>query len=114
MNEKNYRLNTQCIHSGYKAENGEPQVMPIVQSTTFRYNEPEDVAALFNLESAGYFYSRLGNPTVGGLEAKMAALEGGVAAVATSSGMSASLMTMVNLCVAGDHFISSKTNRRVL
>jgi O-acetylhomoserine (thiol)-lyase len=109
MNEKNYRLDTQCIHSGYKAENGEPQVMPIVQSTTFRYNEPEDVAALFNLESAGYFYSRLGNPTVGSLEAKMAALEGGVAAVATSSGMSASLMTMVNLCVAGDHIISSKT-----
>jgi O-acetylhomoserine (thiol)-lyase len=109
MNEKNYRLDTQCIHSGYKAENGEPQVMPIVQSTTFRYNEPEDVAALFNLESAGYFYSRLGNPTVGGLEAKMAALEGGVAAVATSSGTSAVLMTMVNLCVAGDHFISSKS-----
>ena len=109
MNEKTYRLDTQCIHSGYKAENGEPQVMPIVQSTTFRYNEPEDVAALFNLESNGYFYSRLGNPTVGCLEEKMAALEGGVAAVATSSGMSASLMTMVNLCVAGDHFISSQS-----
>lgn len=109
MNEKNYRLDTKCIHSGYQAENGEPQVMPIVQSTTFRYNEPEDVAALFNLESAGYFYSRIGNPTVGGLEEKMAVLEGGVAAVATSSGMSASLMAMLNLCVAGDHIISSKS-----
>jgi len=109
MNEKKYRLNTQCIHSGYKAENGEPQVMPIVQSTTFRYNDPEDIASLFNLESAGYFYSRLGNPTVCCLEEKMAALEGGVAAVATSSGMSASLMTILNLCVAGDHIISSKS-----
>ncbi|MEG0291827.1 MAG: O-acetylhomoserine aminocarboxypropyltransferase/cysteine synthase family protein [Anaerovoracaceae bacterium] len=103
----NYKFNTNCIHAGYKAENGQPQVLPIVQNTTYRYYNSEDVAKLFDLESADYMYTRLGSPTVNALEVKMATLEGGTAGIATSSGQSANMIAMLNICEAGDHIISA-------
>ncbi|MBK5245652.1 MAG: O-acetylhomoserine aminocarboxypropyltransferase/cysteine synthase [Peptostreptococcaceae bacterium] len=107
MMKKIYEFETACVHGAYKAESGEPQQLPIIQNTTYRYYNAKDVADLFDLESAGYFYSRLGNPTVNALEEKMALLEGGTAGLAASSGQSATLMTMLNICKAGDHVISS-------
>ncbi len=104
-----YGLETRCIHGGYKAERGQAQVPPIVQSTTYRYYSSEDMAKLFNLEIADFMYSRLGNPTVGVFENKMAELEGGTAAIATSSGQSALLITILNICKNGDHIISSSS-----
>ncbi len=101
-----YKFNTSCIHSGYKAESGKPQVLPIVQNTTYRYYDAEDVAKLFDLESADFMYTRLGSPTVNALEEKMAALEGGTAGIATSAGQAANLITMLNICEAGDHIIA--------
>ncbi len=103
------KFNTKCIHSGYKAEAGEPQVMPLVQSTTYRHYDGEEVAKLFNLQSADFFYSRIGSPTASALEVKMAELEGGTAAVSASSGTSAIFMSIFNICSAGDHIISSKS-----
>ena len=105
--DSNYKFDTLCVQAGYKAEKGAPQVMPIVQNTTYRYYEAEDVAKLFDLESGDYMYSRLGNPTVSTLEKHMAALEGGTAAVAASSGQAATLMTVLTLAEKGDHIISS-------
>lgn len=102
-----YKFNTRCIQAGYKAESGEPQVLPIVQNTTYRYYSAPDVAKLFDLESADFMYTRLGSPTVNALEEKMAALEGGSAAIATSSGQAANLITMLNICEAGDHIIAA-------
>ena len=101
-----YKFNTNCIHAGYKAESGEPQVLPIVQNTTYRYYNAADVAKLFDLESSDFMYTRLGSPTVNALEEKMAALEGGTAAIATSSGQAANLIAMLNICEAGDHIIA--------
>lgn len=105
--KKKYEFETVCVHGSYKAESGEPQQLPIIQNTTYRYYNAKDVADLFDLESGGYFYSRLGNPTVNALEEKMALLEGGTAGLAASSGQSATLMTMLNICKTGDHIISS-------
>lgn len=105
--KKIYEFETACVHGTYKAESGEPQQLPIIQNTTYRYYNAKDVADLFDLESTGYMYSRLGNPTVNALEEKMALLEGGTAGLAASSGQSATLMTMLNICKAGDHIISS-------
>lgn len=104
---KNLNFETNCLHAGYTAENGQPQVLPIVQNTTYRYYNCEDVAKLFDLESADFMYTRLGSPTVDALEKKMAALEGGTAGVATSAGQAANLIAMLNICEAGDHIISS-------
>ena len=102
---KKYRIETKCVQSGYKAGSGEPQVPPVVQSTTYRYYDGTDVAKLFDLQSDDFMYSRLGSPTVSFLEKKMAELEGGTAAVAASSGQSANLMAILNICEAGDHII---------
>lgn len=102
-----YKFNTRCIHSGYTAESGQPQVLPIVQNTTYRYYNAEDVAKLFDLESGDFMYTRLGSPTVNALEEKMAALEGGTAAIATSSGQAANMIAMLNICQAGDHIIAA-------
>lgn len=102
-----YSLLTNCVHGTYKAQAGKPQELPIAQSTTYRYYKNEDVAALFNLESAEHMYTRISNPTIAALEGKVALLEGGVAAVATSSGQSATLMAMLALCESGDHILSS-------
>lgn len=102
-----YRMDTQCIHAGYHPGNGEPRVMPIVQSTTFRYETSEAMGRLFDLEDAGFFYTRLGNPTLDAVEQKIAALEGGVGAMLTSSGQAASMLAVLNICHAGSHVVSS-------
>lgn len=100
---------TKCLHSGYSPKNGEPRVMPIVQSTTYVYDSTADVAAVFDDPTKGLIYSRFANPTVDAVEKKIADLEGGVAAMATSSGQAASLCSILNLCSAGDSFISAST-----
>lgn len=107
--DKKRAFETNCVHGAYKAGSGEPQVPPIVQNTTYRYYDSQDVADLFNLESADFFYTRLGSPTVKVLEEKMALLEGGSAGIATSSGQAATFVTVHNLCNAGDHVISASS-----
>ena len=102
-----YRIDTKCIHAGYHPGNGEPRVLPIVQSTTFRYETSEAMGRLFDLDDNGFFYTRLGNPTLDAVEQKIAALEGGVGAMLTSSGQAASRMAIINICHAGDHVVSS-------
>lgn len=105
--ERKPAFETRCVHGAYKAESGQPQVLPIVQNTTYRYYNSKDVAELFDLESPNFMYTRLGSPTVKALENKMALLEGGSAGIATSSGQAATLITVLNLCNAGDHVISA-------
>ena len=100
---------TLCLHAGYTPENGGPRVMPIYQSTTFRFNSTDEIGAVFNDPTKAHIYSRFTNPTVDCVEKKIAALEGGVAAMCTSSGQMASLMSILNLCNAGDSFISSSS-----
>lgn len=102
-----YRINTKCIQGGYQPGNGEARVLPIYQSTTFKYDSSEHVGKLFDLEEEGFFYTRLGNPTVDSVEKKIADLEGGVGALCTSSGQAASLISVLNICSCGDHMISS-------
>ncbi len=102
-----YHMATKCVQSGYTPKNGEPRVLPIVQSTTFKYASSEQMGKLFDLEDSGYFYSRLANPTCDAVAAKIAALEGGTAAMLTSSGQAASFYALFNICSAGDHVISS-------
>ena len=101
------RQETKCIEGGYTPGNGEPRLMPIVQSTTFKYNTSEDMAKLFDLEASGYFYTRLQNPTNDLVAAKICELEGGTAAMLTSSGQAASFFSVFNLANAGDHVIAS-------
>lgn len=100
-----FRLETMALHAGYEPQNGEPRVLPIVQSTTYKYDNAQQVADWFDLKAGGHIYSRLSNPTVCALEAKIAALEGGAAAVCTSSGQSASMLSVLNIASAGDHLI---------
>ncbi|PJG84104.1 O-acetylhomoserine aminocarboxypropyltransferase/cysteine synthase family protein [Caviibacterium pharyngocola] len=100
---------TQCLHSGYTPKNGEPRVQPIVQSTTFTYDSAEDIGDLFDLKKAGFFYSRLANPTTSVVEEKLTALEGGVGALCTSSGQAAAFYALLNVLESGDHFISSSS-----
>ncbi len=104
---QDYKLDTLCIHAGYKPGNGQPRVAPIVQSTTYVYESSKEMGALFDLQEDGFFYTRLGNPTNDVVEKKIAALEGGVGAMITSSGQAASLMAVLNICKAGDHLVSS-------
>lgn len=101
------KFETKCLHAGYSPKNGEPRVQPIVQSTTFTYDSAESIGKLFDLQEAGFFYTRLSNPTTNAVEEKLAALEGGVAAMCTSSGQAATFYAMLNILEAGDHFISS-------
>ncbi len=103
----NQRIETRCLHAGYEPKNGEPRVLPIVQSTTYKYESSEAMAKLFDLEAEGYFYTRLQNPTNDMVAAKIAALEGGVAAVLTSSGQAASFYSVFNVAAAGDHVVAS-------
>ncbi len=99
--------NTICVQGGYTPGNGEPRQIPIIQSTTFKYDTSEDMGKLFDLEASGYFYSRLQNPTNDYVAAKIAALEGGSAAMLTSSGQAANFFALFNICGAGDHIVSS-------
>lgn len=98
---------TKCIHAGYEPKNGEPRMMPIIQSTTFKYDSSEHMGKLFDLAESGYFYTRLQNPSNDMVAAKIAALEGGTAAMLTSSGQAASFFSVFNLANAGDHVITS-------
>ena len=105
--EKKLRPGTLCVQAGYKAKNGEPIELPIIQSTTFKYDDSDEMAKLFDLEKEGYFYTRLQNPTNDAVAAKIATLEGGVGAVLTSSGQAANFYALFNICQAGDHFVTS-------
>ena len=107
--DKNYKIGTRCVQAGYTPGNGEPRQIPIVQSTTFRYTSSEAMGALFDLEAEGYFYTRLQNPTNDHVAAKIAALEGGSAAMLTSSGQAANFFAIFNLCSCGDHLVSSSS-----
>ena len=100
---------TKCIHAGYSPKNGESRMIPIVQSTTFKYDSSEDMGKLFDLEAEGYFYTRLANPTNDYVAKKICALEGGTAAMLTSSGQAATFYAVFNICGAGDHVVSSST-----
>ncbi len=102
-----YKIGTKCVQSGYTPKNGEPRILPITQSTTFKYESSEEMGKLFDLEADGYFYTRLQNPTNDAVAAKICDLEGGVAAMLTSSGQAASFFSMVNIASAGDHIIAS-------
>ena len=103
----NYRIETKCIQSGYTPKNGEARVLPIYQSTTFKYENSDEMGKLFDLESSGYFYTRLQNPTNDAVAAKICDMEGGVAAMLTSSGQAANFYAIMNIAEAGDHIICS-------
>lgn len=105
----NRRIDTKCVQGGYTPKNGEPRQIPIVQSTTFKYDTSEDMGKLFDLEASGYFYTRLQNPTNDYVAAKICELEGGSAAMLTSSGQAASFFSIFNIASAGDHIVSSST-----
>lgn len=105
--EKKLKRGTLCVQGGWKPKNGEPRVVPIVQSTTFKYDDSEEMAKLFDLEATGYFYTRLQNPTNDAVAQKIADLEGGVGATLTSSGQAANFYAIFNICEAGDHVVAS-------
>ena len=100
-------FDTKCLHAGYRPGNGEPRNIPIIQSTTFRYETSEDMGKLFDLEASGYFYTRLQNPTSDAVAARLCALEGGTAAMLLSSGQAASFFSIFNIASAGDHVVAS-------
>lgn len=102
-------IETKCLHEGYKPGNGEPKALPIYQSTTYTYDSTEHIGQLFDLSADGHMYSRISNPTVAAVEQKIAALEGGVGALCTTSGQAASLLAVLNICTAGDHFVAAST-----
>ena len=102
---KQLKPDTTCIHAGYEPKNGEPRVVPIAQSTTYTYDSAKTMGKLFDLEADGFFYTRLANPTLDAVEKKIAALEGGVGAMITSSGQAASTIAVLNICHAGDHMV---------
>ena len=102
-----FRMDTKCVQAGYTPGNGEPRQIPIIQSTTFKYNTSEDMGKLFDLEATGYFYTRLQNPTNDYVAAKLADMEGGTAAMLTSSGQAANFFALFNICECGDHIVSS-------
>ncbi len=103
------KKSTICVQAGWKPGKGDPRVLPIYQSTTFKYETSEQMARLFDLEESGYFYTRLQNPTNDAVASKIAELEGGVAAMLTSSGQAATFYALLNICSSGDHFISAST-----
>ncbi|MDK9716514.1 MAG: O-acetylhomoserine aminocarboxypropyltransferase/cysteine synthase [Trichlorobacter sp.] len=107
--DKNWKLETLAVQGGYEPKAGEARIVPIVQSTTFKYDDADYVAKLFDLEVPGFFYTRLGNPTADAFEKKIAQMEGGVAALATSSGQAAISLAMLNICQAGQHIVSAST-----
>jgi O-acetylhomoserine (thiol)-lyase len=100
-------IGTKCVQAGYTPKNGEPRQIPIIESTTFKYDTGDAMGALFDLEAPGYFYSRLQNPTCDMVAAKIAALEGGIAAMCTTSGQAATLLSIINICETGDSFIAT-------
>ncbi|MFV3013693.1 O-acetylhomoserine aminocarboxypropyltransferase/cysteine synthase family protein [Clostridium botulinum] len=107
MSIKNWNTETICIQGGYTPKSGEPRILPIIQSTTYKYDDLDTVANLFDLKEEGHMYTRISNPTVAAFEEKIAQLEGGVGAVAVSSGQSATTLAVLNICNAGDHILAS-------
>ena len=107
--DQKWKIETQAIQGGYSPKNTEPRILPIVQSTTFKYESADYVAKLFDLEVPGHFYTRLSNPTVEGFENKIALMEGGVGALATSAGQAASTLAVLNICQAGQHILAAST-----
>lgn len=105
--KKNLKPGTLCVQAGWQPKNGESRVVPIVQSTTFKYDDSDEMAMLFDLKKGGYFYTRLLNPTCDAVAKKIAALEGGIGAMLTSSGQAANFYAVFNICSAGDHFVTS-------
>ena len=103
------RIETQCLHAGSEPKNGEPRQIPIIQSTTFKYDSSQDMGKLFDLEASGYFYSRMQNPTTDAVAAKICALEGGSAAMLTASGQAANFFAVFNVATAGDHVVACST-----
>jgi len=106
---KNWKIETQAIQGGYDPKPGDPRVVTICQSTTFKYDSADYVAKLFDLEVAGHFYTRLGNPTTDAFEKKIAMMEGGVASLGTSSGQAATTLSIFNICQSGEHFVTAST-----
>ena len=104
-----YKIETKCVQGGYTPGNGEPRQIPIIQSTTFKYNTSEDMGKLFDLEASGYFYTRLQNPTNDSVAAKICDMEGGTAAMLTSSGQAANFFAVFNIASNGDHVVASST-----
>ena len=104
--DKNWKIETLAIQAGYEPENGAARIVPITQSTTYKYDDVQSVADLFDLKASGFFYTRLANPTVDAFEKKIAAMEGGVAAVALSSGQAANAFALMNIARAGDHVLA--------
>ncbi|HIR27673.1 MAG TPA: O-acetylhomoserine aminocarboxypropyltransferase/cysteine synthase [Candidatus Choladousia intestinigallinarum] len=109
MNINDAKLETKCLHAGYTPSKGEPCALPIYQSTTFKYDTTDEMGQLFDLKAEGYFYTRLQNPTNDAVAAKIASLEGGVAALLTSSGQAANFYAVFNICEAGDHVVAAST-----
>ncbi|WFD11358.1 O-acetylhomoserine aminocarboxypropyltransferase/cysteine synthase family protein [Tepidibacter hydrothermalis] len=109
MKEKKFNFETLCVQGGYNPKPGEPRILPIIQSTTYQYEDADHVAALFDLKEEGHMYSRISNPTVAAFEEKIALLEGGIGAVAVSSGQSATALAILNICTNGDHILASST-----
>ena len=107
--ENKFNKETLCVQAGWTPKNGEPRVLPIYQSTTFKYDDSEQMARLFDLKDSGYFYTRLQNPTNDAVASKIAALEGGVGAILTSSGQAANCYAVFNICEAGDHLVCAST-----
>lgn len=107
--ENKFKKETLCVQAGWTPKNGEPRVLPIYQSTTFKYDDSEQMARLFDLKDSGYFYTRLQNPTNDAVASKIAALEGGVGAILTSSGQAANFYAVFNICEAGDHLVCAST-----
>ena len=103
------KIETMCLHEGYHPQNGQPRALPIYQSTTYTYDSTDHIGQLFDLTAEGHMYSRISNPTVEMVEKKIAALEGGVGALCTTSGQAASLISILNICSAGDHFLAAST-----
>ena len=101
------KIDTRCVHAGYNPKKGEPRQLPIIQSTTFKYETSDQMGRLFDLEDSGYFYTRLQNPTVDAVAAQLNDLEGGVGAILTSSGQAANLFACLNICKAGDHIVAA-------
>ena len=107
MNSRNWKPETQAIHCGWTPKNGEPCQLPIFQSTAYKYDDAQSVADLFDLKADGFFYTRLANPTVAALETKIAEMEGGVAAVGVTSGQTANMLAIMNVCPSGGHVLAS-------
>ena len=102
-----YKINTKCVQSGYSPKNGQPRILPIYQSTTYKYDSSEQMGNLFDLKESGYFYTRLQNPTNDSVAARICDLEGGAAAMLTSSGQAATFYSLFNICSAGEHIVAS-------